>query len=457
MKCTILKITFILVVLMQFCMNKICAQQTDLLKLPALTDVSSVPWRDSVYRFSSFQKGKITYTKGFELDHEFDLNYNLYYEKMDFISSAGDTLNITNTREIKAIQLGDKWFYHDYKTGYYEVLLKLPVALAMKKQFVLRHLGFKHAGYHKVEIERGASFSDVRGVVADYDRYYDIHPMYFLIDLKNEVHRASRASILKLFSDYNKDILAYLIEHPVDFESGDDLVALITYCNKFILSEQDVVNDSQDKVTVILKSNQKRPAGYPYRVLYRFPEFQETKITWADKSVSYYPLKMNYDFFSGEMNVINEKGDTVKFRKGLESKILNLDGDIFFHGLEKGYLEILMQGPMSLAVKNSFSLVTDKTLLDKSGYKDQASASLASNKSNVTGHDRLYELTKTYFFINKGYQSYEANKLSIFRLMPRHREKIIAFISENNISFENEKDLKLLVTYCNQLTNSRSN
>lgn len=450
MKC-ILKIAFILIALLQCDIEKSSAQpNTNQLRLPAFTDLSAVPWRDSIYRFSSFQKGKITYTKGFELDYELDLNYNLYYEKMDFISSDGDTLNITNTREIKAIQVGNNWFYHDYKTGYYEILLKFPVALAMKKQFFLRYRGYFDTGYY-VGLS-GAVLSDVRGVMENFDRFYDVQPVYFFIDHDNEVHKASKASILRLFPKHSKEILAYLIEHRVNFESDEDLIHLVTYCNKLILSPRDVANELRDKVTVVLKSNQKRPTGYPFTVLYRFPEFQETKITWADKSISYYPHKMNYNFFTGTMDVINEEGDTVKFRQGLESKILNLDGDIFFHGLENGYLEVLMQGTMSLAVKNSFSLVNDRTVLDQSGYKDQISASLAADRSNVANHDRLYEFTKRYFFIHKGNQSYESNKLSIFRLMPRQRDKIIAFINENSISFENEQDLKQLVTYCNQLS-----
>jgi hypothetical protein len=320
----------------------------------------------------------------------------------------------------------------------------------MKKLFFLRYRGYFDVGYY-VGLN-GAVLSDVRGVVENFDRFYDVQPLYFFIDHENEIHKATKASILRLFPKHSKEILAYLIEHRVNFESGEDLIQLVTYCNKLILSPRDVANELTDKVTVALKSNQKRPAGYPFAVLYRFPEFQETKITWADKSISYYPLKMNYNFFTGTMDVINEKGDTVKFRQGLESKILNLDGDIFFHSLENGYLEVLMQGTISLGVRNSFSLVNDRTLLDKAGHQEQISASLASNKSNVANHDRLYELMKTYFFINKGNQAHEANKLSIFRLMPRHREKIIDFINEHSISFEDEQDLKELVTYCNQLS-----
>ena len=102
------------------------------------------------------------------LDHEFYLNYNMYFEKMDFISESGDTLNITNTREIKEIKIGDTWFFHDYKKGYYEVILKLAVALAVKNQFALVRSGAIHYG-------------DERGAAADYDRYYKICLFIFLL------------------------------------------------------------------------------------------------------------------------------------------------------------------------------------------------------------------------------------------------------------------------------------
>jgi hypothetical protein len=198
-------------------------QSDNLLKLPALTNISSVPWKDIIYRFPAFEKGKIAYATGL-LEHEFYLNYNMFFEKMDFISESGDTLNITNTREIKEIQIGQTWFFHDHKTGYYEVILKLPVALAVKNQFVIQNS----------KVHGAVNFTDVRGVAADYDRYYEILPAYFLIDKNNSVRRATRASILKLFPDHKTELSAYLEEHRPDFESQKDLVDLITYCNQFI-------------------------------------------------------------------------------------------------------------------------------------------------------------------------------------------------------------------------------
>lgn len=217
---TIIKTFFLFCLLTGAGLQKIYSQHHNLLKLPLLTNISSVSWKDSIYRFPEFQKGKITYTKGM-LEHEFYLNYNMYFEKMDFISESGDTLHIGNTREIKEVQIGNTWFFHDYKKGYYEVILKLPVALAVKNQFALVRSG-------------AINYGDERGAAADYDRYYQILPIYFFVDKNNNVHRAIRASILKLFPDHKTEVSAYLQKHSPDFNSQKDLVDLLTYCNQFI-------------------------------------------------------------------------------------------------------------------------------------------------------------------------------------------------------------------------------
>jgi hypothetical protein len=183
--------------------------------------------------------------------------------------------------------------------------------------------------------------------------------------------------------------------------------------------------------------------------LYRFPEFREAKVTWNDKSSSFYPGKMNYNLFTGNMDIVDGKSDTVKFSRWSDTKIVNLDGDIFFRDLQRGYLEILLQGEMMLAVKSTFVLVTDKAILEGAGFKDQVSGSSVSYKT-LANHDRLYQLQRTYYLLNRN-QAHEANKLSILKLMPKHRDEVIAYINENNVSFSDEQDLMGLTTFCNGL------
>ncbi len=420
------------------------SQRTNYYTLPPLTDVSKVSWHQSTYRFPEFQKGKITYTKGFELDHEFDLNYNIYYEKMFFISSSGDTLSITNTREIKSIQIGNKSFFHDYNSGFYEVILPLPIALVYRNKFVLEELEYNSG------VRRDATFTEVRGVPTDYARIYKKGSLYCFVDRKNELNKATKASILKLFPDRQVEIQGYLLEHPVDFESREDLMALTTFCNQFIITDQEEPTDHNDRLTVKLHAGKSFQSKNVVDSLYQFPEFQEAKIMWVDKSSTYYPQKMNYNLFTAKMDVVDEKGDTVKFKKWQQAKILNLDGNVFYQDFETGYLEMLLQGNLALAVKNSLAPVTKKERLTDAGFTEQAAASTVANNVPITNYDRLYELQKNYFFIYKN-QVNEVSKMSILRLMSRDREVVIAYMNDNNTSLEDEQDLIRLTSFCNSL------
>ncbi|HYI76432.1 MAG TPA: hypothetical protein VEW65_02365 [Chryseolinea sp.] len=419
------------------------AQRTNYFTLPAWTNVSKVPWRKSIYRFQEFQKGKITYTKGFALDYEFDLNYNVYYEKMDFINLAGDTLSITNTGEIRSIQVGNKTFFHEASTGYYEVLVHLPVALAFRNQFFLEEIEFSNGA------RSGAIPTDLRGVVAAYDRIYRKRFSYFFVDQNNELSKATRTSVLKLFPEHNTEIKAYLLEHGVDFESREDLIELTIFCNQFVERHKNDSTVRNRAITVRVAAGRSVPSKTVMDSLYRFPEFREAKVTWNDKSSSFYPGKMNYNLFTGNMDIVDGKSDTVKFSRWSDTKIVNLDGDIFFRDLQRGYLEILLQGEMMLAVKSTFVLVTDKAILEGAGFKDQVSGSSVSYKT-LANHDRLYQLQRTYYLLNRN-QAHEANKLSILKLMPKHRDEVIAYINENNVSFSDEQDLMWLTTFCNGL------
>ena len=171
---------------------------------------------------------------------------------------------------------------------------------------------------------------------------------------------------------------------------------------------------------------------------------------WSDKSSTFHSEKMNYNRFTGTMDVVDEKSDTIKFKKWQQAKILNLDGNVFYRDDYKGYLEMLLQGTLALAAKNDFTLVTDKETFERAGLMEQANGSEVSNKTLVAPYDRLYQFQRTYFFIYRN-QVYDANKLSILTLMQRHKDVTIEYVNENNLSFTDEQDMKELTTFCNGL------
>lgn len=199
------------------------SQDSELLTLPRLRDVSQVPWKNEIYRLPGFQTGSITLATGFKLDHTLRLNYNIYYERMDFLKETGDTLSIGNPREIKLIEIGDHVFYHDYKSGYYEILVASTVSLAAKPRLILVRINGVCGGI--------ASF-ETRGDLMDCDRMYQKTLVLVFIDLNSKIWNASRASILKLFPRQKAAIQEYLATHKIDFNSAEDMTKLLEFCHQ---------------------------------------------------------------------------------------------------------------------------------------------------------------------------------------------------------------------------------
>ena len=69
--------------------------------LPANIQLEEVSWRDNIYRFASFDVGRITFATGYSPQDQVRLNYNQYFMQMDYISSQGDTLQIKPSKELK--------------------------------------------------------------------------------------------------------------------------------------------------------------------------------------------------------------------------------------------------------------------------------------------------------------------------------------------------------------------
>jgi hypothetical protein len=188
-------------------------------KLPAYTLVSNVSWRYSVYRFPTFEYGRITLATGFSPEEKIRLNYNLYLGQMQMITTTGDTSHVKQLKELKFISIGDHLFCHDYNIGYIEIIHKLPVALGVLNIMI-------------------TADPDERTTTSKYDRYYMKKAYYYFFDKDNKPSKATRASIQKLFPDQQKNIKAYLGENKIDFENKQDLIKVLTFCDE--LSDGDL-------------------------------------------------------------------------------------------------------------------------------------------------------------------------------------------------------------------------
>ena len=128
---------------------------------------------------------------------------------MDFINDAGDTSGIHATNEIAVFEIGNHTFYHNYKTGYYEVLVTATISLAVKPRLSLVNTeGNCGPVYRSLE---------TRGAVMDCDRLYVKNLSYYFIDLNNKIWKADRTSVFKLFPEHKPVIREFLDSNAIDW------------------------------------------------------------------------------------------------------------------------------------------------------------------------------------------------------------------------------------------------
>jgi len=200
-----------------------CSAQTGFYTIPSHTPTPpTVTQPDSVYRFPSFEYGRVTFATSFSPDEQLRFNYNLFTGQMDMINSNGDTVQIKQIKELKFISIADRLFFHSYKVGYLEILHQSTVLLGVLNLLID---AYPAAGTHPY-LQR------TRGPKSDL--YFKNQSSYYFIETDTKLHKATPSSIRKLFHDHKKAVNAYLNENKIDFEREDDLIKLLTFCNQLI-------------------------------------------------------------------------------------------------------------------------------------------------------------------------------------------------------------------------------
>jgi hypothetical protein len=209
-------IFFLLVIVCHYCnciaQAKVADSSIDSIRLSskAYYKLNKKSLRDSIYRFPSFQYGRVTFATGFSPEEKLRFNYNLYLGQMDLITNDGDTTQIQRSKDLKLVSVGEHLFFHDNRLGYLEIVYQSPIVLS-----VLSRL------------------STVDWVSAsESDRYYTKEKHYYFLDQENKSYLASPTSIQKLFNDQRKKIKDYLAENKIDFENQDNLIKLLKFCNE---------------------------------------------------------------------------------------------------------------------------------------------------------------------------------------------------------------------------------
>jgi hypothetical protein len=211
------------------------SQSTELMRLKAGETVTETSWRDSIYRFQDFQDGKIIFYNG--ISPVYKINYNLYFTEMDMIDDKGDTITVKDSKDLKLVSIKGHVFFHEYRKGYYEILVQLPIALAVKDKLAnVRKEIVTNNGYG-TSTENTSSVTsyrnNFRNPYSNRDQLFKRSKSYYFIDPDNRVHGASKSSLLKLFPNHKLKIEEYIEINNPDFRAEQDLISITRFCGQF--------------------------------------------------------------------------------------------------------------------------------------------------------------------------------------------------------------------------------
>lgn len=417
--------------------RRVSSQSTPEWKHPAHLFPQKLSWWDSIYQFPHFQEGRITFFTGFSPEPTIMLNYNLYYGQMDLIDSNGDTLHVTPPKTLKNVHVGNNLFYFDYQKGYLEAIVHGTVSLGCHN--ILR-LERKEYVSGNAEAEGAA---DVRGTTSVFDRYYRRASTYYFIGSDQRLYFPSKSAILKLFPEFKLLISDYIRDQSIDFKRESDLIKLCRFCNEL----RRITDDERTASMMVQAKNSARQTLR--ESIYQFQEFRDATVVYLDGRQSTFVL--NYDMLAGDMKILDPKGDTVKLKNRLTVATINIDGVLYYSNDKEGFIESLLNGPISLGVNRRIRMVNSQSLESASASTAVPSDGPATSSQDIANVDRLFAKQSRYFFIDKDQHVNDATPSSLYKLYPSSKKEIDNYIATYNTDFKNEEALKALTSYLSGL------
>jgi len=192
---------------------------------------------------------------------------------------------------------------------------------------------------------------------------------------------------------------------------------------------------------------------------YLFPEF-----TGGDVYYMGLPKgsgKLNYNMLLGEMQFI-ENGQVMSLDNVKDVILVNIGNRKFYRFNNTEFVEELMStGKYQLRVRRKGNVAPHSK---KGAYGMDSSTSAITSYSSINSDSQQYNLTVegkmlislNYFYYLVGTNGKYAlikNVKTFTKQFPAYRAQIETFVKEHHTRFNNDEDLKVLLEYCNKISN----
>jgi len=215
------------------------AQDSTLVTVKAGEKIEDVLKSSDIYFYPQFVYSKILFKDGKVADPY--MNYNRLYDQMLFISEKGDTLALTDVKNIEFIV--NDWDIFYYSGGYLRLIANDTVIKLAEKQIWavvdVRKMGTHNTPTNTVAITSvgyltsGQDAAKSKELILNAETIIRKETQYYFGDKYNHFVRASKKRLLNLFPKEERKIENYLNENKVNFDKKDDLAKLCQFLRQF--------------------------------------------------------------------------------------------------------------------------------------------------------------------------------------------------------------------------------
>jgi len=198
---------------------------------------------------------------------------------------------------------------------------------------------------------------------------------------------------------------------------------------------------------------------------FQFGQFQNGKLVYTNGKVA--QGRLNYCYIMGEVMYIDFKGDTLLIADNNAVDHAEI-GKVFYHAdSENGYQEIIDTiGTIILAKRIQYKIGGTEKKGAYNSQNDQGSISNAGNYSDPNTGQNVILPTRNntvlmrpitfYFLVDGNKRTYKANSGNFLKIYAKNKGAVEKFLTEENINFNSEQDLKKAIEFCNNLGSLKS-
>lgn len=183
--------------------------------------------------------------------------------------------------------------------------------------------------------------------------------------------------------------------------------------------------------------------------IYLYPAFMTGNILFRDGKTN--EAKFNYNMLNGDIQFINDKGDTMSLANELTIKYVSIAKDSFFYS--DGYLQLIAGNESAKVAKKQVIKIMDR---QKIGAYDQPSSAGAITSINSLSSDRkrfnldirqdvILAKQVTLYIGDKYNHFFRASKKNLLKNYATNEKELTEYFKNNDVNFYNEKDLTRLV------------